>query len=84
MDINKKTFLKWNVFSGESPGLERDCIAGAFADASTAFDAFIADNGNAVFHGDSIDGAGTDAGFAAAASSSINFCSHFDSPVKNS
>ena len=64
----KKTFRKRNVFfCGVSPGLERDCIAGAFADACAAFDAFIADNGETVFHGDCIDGAGSDASFAAAA-----------------
>ena len=70
-------------FSFSLERLERDSIAGAFADASTAFDAFITDNSNAVFHSDCIDGASSDARFAAAANRGINFCSHFDSPVKN-
>ena len=41
-----------------SQNLERDGIAGAFTDASAAFDAFsFVDNGKTVFHSDCIDGA---------------------------
>jgi hypothetical protein len=58
--------------------LERDRFAGAFADASTAFDAVcFFDFSLTVDHFDGSDGAGTHASFATAASIFIDFCCHF-------
>ena len=57
--------------------LERNRFSGAFANAGTAFDAIIADFGNAIFDGDGADGAGTDASFATHAFLFINSSSHF-------
>ena len=57
--------------------LERNRFRRAFADAGTAFDAIIADLGNAVFNGDGADGAGTNASFATNAFFFINSSSHF-------
>jgi hypothetical protein len=58
--------------------LERDRFAGAFADASTAFNAVcFFDFSLTIDHFDGSDGASTHASFATAASIFINFSCHF-------
>ena len=64
--------------------LQADCFAGAFADASTAFDAFFfIDLGDAVHDFDCFDRAGSDADAATGALAVVNFSSHFQFLLKD-